>query len=151
VSKGLTRRDCSICSVYLSKPLVPAYTEHYVLNLHYIKVWNIVRNFLHWSDCFFFLYVIHVFCRNRVIASHTVLFNMHHNNKFLYPMMLRHCSNGAVKLCVGCTHCVRNVRYMWLLLALFLMMLNNGCFIITVFQLYIGMFLSGMPNKCKRD
>jgi len=55
-----TRRNCSIRSVYLSKTLVSAYTEHYILNLPYIKVWNFVRILLHWSDgfCFLFKYIL---------------------------------------------------------------------------------------------
>ena len=103
-----TRRACSICSVYFSKTLVSAYWEHYILNLLYIKVRNISRILLHWSGVFFFL---GVYCTAKVIPSHTVLCYVHHNYKYLYPVMLRHCSNRAVKLCCCCTHCVQCQTY----------------------------------------
>ena len=93
--KCCTRRDCSICSVYLSKTLVSAYTEHYILYLHCIKVRNTVGILLHWSDGFF----LSIFCR----ASHQILCFVHYNYKYLYPVMLRHCSSKMVKLC-GLVH-----------------------------------------------
>ena len=101
--KCCTRRDCSICSVYLSKTLVSAYTGLYILNLHYIKVWNFVRILLHCSDGF----LCNIYRRARAIESHTVLCYVRHNYNYLYPVMLRYCSNTAVKLCVSCTLCAQ--------------------------------------------
>jgi len=82
--KCCTRRDCCICSVYLSKTLVSTYTEHYILNLHYIKSLKYCKYFITLKWRIFFLFI---FCRARVIASHTVLCYVHHNYKYLYPVM----------------------------------------------------------------
>ena len=104
--KCCTGKYCFICSVHLSKTLVPAYTEVYILNLHYIKAWNKLRILLHWSDRFFFS-VLGLYCRAIVITSDTVLCFVYHNYKNLYSKILRHCSNKAVKLCGCWTHCVQ--------------------------------------------
>ena len=128
--KCCTRRDCSMCSIYLSTTLVSTYTEHYILNVHYIKVLNTVAILLDWSDGFF-CYLI-IFCRASHIASHYILCYVHYNYKYLYPVMLSHCSKKVVKL----------------LVARFIMMLNKGCFIIiSMSQLYFRMLFLGSPRK----
>ena len=53
------------------------------------------------------LFFLTIFCRAVVIASHNVLCYVQYNYKYLYSVLLRHCSNKVVKLSGCCTHCLQ--------------------------------------------